>query len=66
VCRTRRMEAEDGVMVVLAHDYGYWREWREGGREGGRLWPGKEGIGGWKREGLKRERRYEPEAYDRL
>ncbi|KZT61609.1 hypothetical protein CALCODRAFT_514693 [Calocera cornea HHB12733] len=62
VCRTRRVEAEDNIMVVLAHDYVYWREWK--GAED-RLWPSKKGIQGWKTEGLKLERKYEPEKYDR-
>ncbi|EJU00789.1 Metallo-hydrolase/oxidoreductase [Dacryopinax primogenitus] len=61
VCRTRRMEAEDNVMVVLGHDYVYWREWRDNLN---RLWPNKAGIHGWKKDGLKMERKYEPEKYD--
>jgi len=61
--RTRRTEMEGNVMVVLGHDYLYWREWEQGEGEG-RMWPSRKGIQGWKREGLKRERKYQPETYE--
>jgi len=59
--RTRRMEIEENVMVVLAHDYLYWREWKD---NLDRMWPSKKGIQGWKKEGLKLERQYDPATYD--
>jgi len=62
VQRTRRMEKEDNVMVVLAHDYVLWKLWKG---EDGRLWPGKKGISDWKKEGLKIERKYDTSTYDR-
>jgi len=54
------MEAEENVMVILAHDYPLWRAWK-----GTRLWPEKKGIHGWKSEGLKLPREYKPEEYDK-
>ncbi|KZO97100.1 Metallo-hydrolase/oxidoreductase [Calocera viscosa TUFC12733] len=58
--RTKRMEQEEEVMVLVAHDYLYWREWE---KQGGILWPGR-GITQWRKEGLKRHREYEPEGYE--
>ncbi|EJT98780.1 Metallo-hydrolase/oxidoreductase [Dacryopinax primogenitus] len=60
ILRTRRMEKEDNVMVVVAHDYLYWREWEKKGL----IWPGR-GLGEWKKEGLKMQREYKPEGYER-
>jgi hypothetical protein len=58
--RTARMEREEDVMVVVAHDYLHYRAWKE---MQGVMFPG-EGIGRWKERGLKIKREYNPEGYE--
>jgi len=59
--RTRRMEQEENVMVVVAHDYLYWREWD---KTGDVIWPKGRGLTAWKKEGRKMHREYEPSGYE--
>ncbi|EJT98771.1 hypothetical protein DACRYDRAFT_118551 [Dacryopinax primogenitus] len=58
--RTKRMEAEDNIMCVMAHEYGYWKYWR-GNEEV--MFPGL-GLSEWKKRGLKGTRVYDVTEYE--
>ncbi|KZT55466.1 Metallo-hydrolase/oxidoreductase [Calocera cornea HHB12733] len=58
--RTKRMEAEPNVMCVMAHEYGYWKYWRDNDEI---MFPGL-GLGEWKKRGLKGTRLYDVTEYE--